>query len=147
MDKYVHRTSFRTKNNEKVRWQSYIETAKNKKVLEKLHHEIVHSFVQHSLRGQNLRDYFGEIETFSKVNIGIIGKISYLLTGSPIDYDVISSTRVKYSAEERCILLAKEFEEKYKDFPLILECSYSGYNLKTFDEDVKLTTRINPKEL
>lgn len=126
--------------------QLYIETAKNKKVLEKLHHKILQSFAKDSSLDQNWKDA-KEIENFSKVDVGIVSKISYLLTGSPIDYDVISSTELPYHAVDRCDLLAKMFEEKYKDFPLVLECSYVRYSLGVLNKDVKLNARIKLKDL
>lgn len=141
-----------------IRRQLYTETAKNEKILKKLHHKILNEFSQfdHYNFQQNSNPNF-IVENFSKVNTDFFSKVSYLLTGKPIvsylltgkpiDYDVISSINPEYTAVERCQMIAEMFEKKYPDFPLILECEHHGYDYAAHEKDVRLRARINRKNL
>lgn len=128
-----------------VRRQLYVEAVKNEKILEKMHHGILNEFAKVPSSKFESSDFM--IEEFSKVEVGFARRVAYLLTGKPIDYNVISSIDEPYHAVERCHLIAETFENKYKDFPLVLECDYTGYNDFPHDRNVHLRAKFTRKDL
>lgn len=131
-----------------IRRQLYIETAKNEKILGKIHRKILSKFYQfddHNLVHNNNPSF--TVEKFSNANADISSKLSCLFTEEPLDCEVISSIAIKYTPLERCQLIAEMFEKKYPDFPLMLECEHQSHDRSAYDKDVRLRARINRKDL